>query len=118
MDVSMLLRNGRLLATALLLATLVWSQPTRVSGQAGAKNGEWRYWGGDAGSTHYSPLDQINKDNVKNLQIVWRWKNQNFGPRPEFNWEATPHMIGGVLYTTAGLSRDIVAIDAVTGETL
>src|SRR5207244_10515402 len=43
---------------------------------------------------------------------------QNFGPAPEFNLEATPLMIGGVLYTTIGTRRDVVAIDAATGETL
>ena len=91
-----------------------------AAGQYGVKagTGEWRYWGGDAGSTKYSPLDQINEDNVKNLRVVWRWKSENFGPRPDFNWEATPLMIGGVLYTTAGIRRDVVAIDGATGETL
>ena len=89
-----------------------------VAGQTGAKNGEWRAWGADGGTTHYSPLDQINKDNVKDLQIAWRWKTENFGPRPDFNYRATPLMIGGVLYTTAGSRRDVVAIDAATGETL
>ena len=102
-----------------LVAAVVWLWPAQpVSGQYGVKTGEWRYWGGDAGSTKYSPLDQINKDNVKNLRIVWRWKAENFGARPDFNWEVTPLMIGGVLYTTAGTRRDVVAIDGVTGETL
>jgi quinoprotein glucose dehydrogenase len=89
-----------------------------VAGQRGTTGGEWRYYGGDSGSTRYSPLDQINRDNVKDLQIVWRWKAQNFGAQPEFNLQATPLMIGGVLYTTAGTRRDVVAIDAATGETL
>ena len=44
--------------------------------------GDWRYYGGDAGSQKYSPLDQINRDNVKNLRIAWRWKTDNFGPAP------------------------------------
>jgi glucose dehydrogenase len=56
----------------------------------GTANGEWRYYGGDAGSTKYSPLDQINAKNVKRLEIVWRWKAENFGPRPDYNWEVTP----------------------------
>ncbi len=69
----------RVLACA--IALLAVSVLTRVplSGQSGAKNGEWRYYGGDAGSTKYSPLDQINKDNVKDLRIAWRWKAENFG---------------------------------------
>src|SRR5215813_11847845 len=47
--------------------------------QQGTKNGEWRSYGGEAGSTRYSPLDQINRDNVKNLQVAWSWKFDNFG---------------------------------------
>ena len=86
--------------------------------QRGATAGEWRFYGGDAGGTKYSPLDQINADNVKQLQIVWRWKSENFGPRPDFNWQVTPLMVGGVLYFTAGTNRAAVAADAATGETL
>ena len=93
---------------------------TAVSAMAqhGAANGEWRYYGGDTGTTKYSPLDQIDEKNVKELEIVWSWKSHNFGPRPDFNWEVTPLMVGDVLYFTAGSRRDAVAVDAVTGETL
>src|SRR5215470_2785631 len=86
--------------------------------QHGAKGGEWRYYGGDAGTTKYSALDQINAGNVKELKIAWEWKAQNFGRRPDFNWEVTPIMVGGVLYFTAGTRRDAIAVDAATGETL
>jgi quinoprotein glucose dehydrogenase len=86
--------------------------------QKGAANGEWRFYGGDAGSTKYSPLDRIDASNVKQLEIAWRWKAENFGPRPDYNWETTPLMIGGVLYFTAGSRRDAVAVDGATGETL
>ena len=106
--------SGR--ALAVLLATLLWTSP--ATAQYGAKRGEWRFYGGDAGSTKYSALEQIDRTNVKDLQIAWRWKAENFGPRPEFYYRATPLMIGGVLYTTAGFRRAVVAIDAATGETL
>src|SRR4051794_16015167 len=86
--------------------------------QQGAKNGEWRFYGGDSGTTKYSPLDQVNASNAKDLKIVWQWKAQNFGRRPDFNWEVTPLMAGGVLYFTAGTRRDAVAVDAASGETL
>jgi quinoprotein glucose dehydrogenase len=89
-----------------------------VSGQTGVTNGEWPHWGADLASTKYSSLDQINRDNVKNLRIAWRWKSENYGPRPQNNMEATPLMVGGVLYTTAGFRPNVVAIDAATGETL
>lgn len=102
----------------LTLAMLLSVGAGRARAQQGAANGEWRYYGGDAGTTKYSPLDQINASNVKQLQIVWRWKAENFGPHPDYNWEVTPLMIGGVLYFTAGSRRDVVAVDAVSGETL
>ena len=38
--------------------------------QQGMRNGEWHYWGGDAGATRYSSLDQINVSNAKNLEIA------------------------------------------------
>ncbi|MBV9505661.1 MAG: PQQ-binding-like beta-propeller repeat protein [Acidobacteriia bacterium] len=81
-------------------------------------SGEWRVNGGDTGSTRYSPLEQINAANVKDLQVVWRWKSQNMGPRPQAAWEVTPLMIGGRLYFTAGTGRTVIAADAATGETL
>jgi quinoprotein glucose dehydrogenase len=79
---------------------------------------DWRYYGGNAASQRYSPLDIINKDNVKDLTVAWRWKAANFGPRPEFNYRATPLMVDGVLYVTAGIRRVVAAIDASSGETL
>ncbi|MBI4544210.1 MAG: PQQ-binding-like beta-propeller repeat protein, partial [Gemmatimonadetes bacterium] len=81
-------------------------------------DGEWRYWGGDAGSTRYSALDQIHADNVKDLQVVWRWSAANFGPTPETYYRATPLYARGVLYTVAGERRAVAAIDPATGETL
>lgn len=79
---------------------------------------EWLQHRGDFASTNYSPLAQINKENAQNLKIAWRWKTDNFGPNPEFYFKVTPLMAKGVLYTTAGLSRSVAAIDAETGETL
>jgi len=103
------------LAAALLIACI---NGFPAHAQHGATNGEWRFYGGDSGTTKYSPLDQINASNVKDLKIAWEWKAQNFGKRPDFNWEVTPLMAGGVLYFTAGTRRDVVAVDAATGETL
>src|SRR5438477_13059725 len=85
-------------------------------GQSGAKNGEWRSYGADLGNTHYSPLDQINANNFNKLEVAWRFKTDNLGPRPEYNLESTPLMVNGVLYSTAGTRRTVVALDAATGE--
>ena len=79
---------------------------------------EWLSYHGTAASMHYTPLTQINRDNVGELEVAWRWYSANHGPQPEFNYEATPLMVDGVLYTTAGRRRDVVAIDPVTGENL
>ncbi len=86
--------------------------------QTGAKNGEWPTYGADLGNTHYSPLDQINAGNFNKLQVAWRLKTDNFGPRPETNLQSTPLMVKGVLYTTAGTRRAVVAANAATGEVL
>ncbi|MEO8370161.1 MAG: PQQ-binding-like beta-propeller repeat protein [Candidatus Solibacter sp.] len=95
--------------------------PTPLGGAAptaSAPNREWRFYGGDAASTKYSPLDQINAANVSKLHTVWSWSARNFGRTPEFNWEVTPLMVGRRLFLTAGTRRDAVALDAATGETL
>ena len=86
------------------------------AGPGAAKSAEWRYYGGDAGGTKYSPLDQINARNVKNLKLAWQWRSENFGRRPEFNWEVTPLMVGGVLYFTAGTRRDAGPAAAIAGS--
>jgi quinoprotein glucose dehydrogenase len=99
-----------------LVAVLLGSGP--ATAQHPEKNSEWRYWGGDAATSHYSPLAQIDRGNVRNLRLAWRWKSENFGPRPDDDWKVTPLVIGGVLYFTAGSARDVVAADAATGETL
>ena len=96
---------------------LFWAMlPARA--QYGAKNGEWRTYGGDLGSTRYAPLDQINAATFNKLEVAWRFKTDNLGPQPEFNFQSTPLMVNGVLYTTAGSRRAAVALDAATGEML
>src|SRR5207302_9540203 len=83
---------------------------------AQTKNGEWRTYGGDLGNTRYSALDQINALNFDKLQLAWKFSTLNLGPRPEFNLEATPLMVGGVVYTLAGGRGDVVAVAATDGE--
>ena len=89
-----------------------------ATAQTGAVDGEWRTYGGDLGSTRYAPLEQINAENFNELEMVWRFSTANLGPNPDFNYQATPLMIDGVLYATAGSRRNVVALDAATGEML
>jgi len=100
----------------LLLALLV-AGVAIAAAQQGVKDLEWRMHSGDPGSTRYSPLNQISKDNVGNLKVVWTWRSDNFGGL-EFKNETTPIMVHGVLYFTAGSRRSVIAADAGTGETL
>jgi len=89
-----------------------------ASAQHGAADGEWRFYRADSGGTRYSPLSEVNRDNVSELEIVWQWRSDNFGPEPELRGQTTPLMVDGVLYATAGATRNVVAIDAGTGQTL
>jgi len=87
-----------------------------LGGQRPAPGAEWRHYGNDVGSTRYSPLDQINASNFSKLEVAWRFKTDNLGPRPEFNLQSTPLVINGTLYSTGGTRRAAVALDAATGE--
>jgi glucose dehydrogenase len=80
--------------------------------------GEWRYWGGDAASTRYSPLDQVDASNFAELEVAWIWRGDNFGPSVDYLMRSTPLYVDGTLYTVAGLRRTVAAIDPSTGETL
>src|SRR5687767_6967087 len=108
----------------LLVAALIWpysgSGQNRGNAPASARPaGEWRNYGNDEKSTRYSPLDQIDRNTVKNLQVAWTWKFDNFGtPAETITTETTPIMVNGVLYFTAGQRRTVVAANAGTGETL
>ncbi|MGH7540850.1 MAG: hypothetical protein ACRELC_07625, partial [Gemmatimonadota bacterium] len=81
-------RGFGLVLAAVLLAVAV----APASGQArGTPEGEWRYWGGDAWSTRYSPLDQIDASNFEDLEVAWIWRGDNFSPEgPDPLLRATP----------------------------
>ena len=98
-------------------STMAHAQSTRTASFSTAA-GEWPSHTGDTRGTRYSPLDQITATNFSNLEVAWRFKTDQLGPRPEFKLEGTPLMVGNVLYTTAGTRRAVVALDAVTGELL
>ena len=97
-----------------LLAPLA-GNAARAQGAA-APDTEWRSYGGNLASTRYSPLAQINAGNFSKLELAWRFKPDMLGPRPEYVFETTPLLIKGILYTTAGSRRDVVALDASNGE--
>ncbi len=101
----------------LLGAALAASLSAQRSPASGAStNVEWRAYGGDLRHQHYSPLAQIDAGNFNSLEVAWRFRTDSLGPRPEFKLEGTPLAVNGILYTTAGTRRAVVALDAATGE--
>jgi len=80
--------------------------------------GEWTTYGANLGSHRYSPLDQINADNFKNLQVAWSLRTDFLGPRPDGLYGATPLYVNNTLYTTAGMRRAVIAMNPGTGEML
>ncbi len=83
---------------------------------ATASDTEWRGYANDLANTRYAPLDQINAGNFNDLEVAWRFPTAMLGSRPEYMYETTPLLIRGRLYTTAGSRRDVVCLDAATGE--
>src|SRR5262245_56052503 len=117
-----MVRTARQSAAALgiLMLAFAWYGP-RLSSQSppaslpSTKNGEWTHYTADVRGSKFSPLDQITAANFNKLEVAWRFKTDAFGPRPEYKLEGTPLMIKGVLYTTAGTRRSVIALDAKTG---
>lgn len=112
----------RLLASAAAIAifsiTFVYSSyaQTQPHGQPSTTKGDWPMYFADLSGSRYSPLDQINSSNFNQLEVAWHFKTDNLGARPEYKLEGTPLEINGTVYTTAGTRRDVIALNAKTGE--
>jgi glucose dehydrogenase len=111
------MKRFRLSCGVLALATLLGVPSGGLAQLTGTENGQWRYLGGDAGHTRSSRLNQINASNFSNLKVAWIFRGDNFGPGVEYTFRSTPVFVDGVLYTVVGQRRQVVAIDAGTGET-
>jgi quinoprotein glucose dehydrogenase len=104
-----------------LILSFVSTGPLRAQNAA---RGQWRYWGGDAGVTKYSGVDQITAANVKDLRIVWRRPAVDATLTKAFpdltaspNLRGTPIMVDGVLYAPNGVGL-LEAFDPATGKTI
>ncbi len=104
-----------------LLSSLALGAVAMVAvAQNGVSDGQWPSYGGDLGSTKYAALDQIDRENVKDLRVVWEWispdnalAEENPGLR-SFGYKSTPLMIDDVLYINTSFGA-VAAIDARTG---
>jgi len=102
-----------LAAGALTLPAITWSQQG-----TSVYEGDWPSWAGSWNASRYSPLDQINAENVDELEIAWQWSTQGFGPGTDFVNPSTPLEVDGVLYANVGTTRNVVALDATSGQVL
>ncbi|MSO56943.1 MAG: pyrroloquinoline quinone-dependent dehydrogenase [Acidobacteria bacterium] len=109
-------RLPRLFLLCILAAAVPLSGQSPATGKPTTANGEWPDHSADLRGSKYSPLDQINASNFGQLQVAWRFKTDNLGPRPEYKLEGTPVMVKGMLYTTGGTRRSVVSLDGRTGE--
>jgi quinoprotein glucose dehydrogenase len=77
----------------------------------------WSHYGGDAGATRYSPLTQITRGNVANLEVAWVHRSGDLLPEEvgKTAYQATPVLDDGTLYVCSPLNR-VFALDAETGE--
>ena len=104
-----------------LATTVLASMASPVSfSQQGTSvyEGDWPSWAGSSNASRYSPLDQITAENVNDLEIAWRWSTQGFGPGTDFVNPSTPLEVDGVLYANVGTTRNVVALDATSGQVL
>ena len=115
----MIKHRNKALGAGIALATLtgLWHSPLIAQDGTDAP-GEWRYIGGNAGHTRYTPLEQIDAENFESLEVAWIWRGDNFGPSVDYVFRSTPLYVDGLLYTVAGQRRTVAAIDAATGETI
>ena len=81
--------------------------------------GNWAFYGGDAGGSRYSPLQDINADNVAQLQQVWEFHtgdvSDGSADRPKSEFETTPIVVGNTMYFSTPFNR-VIALDPETGK--
>jgi quinoprotein glucose dehydrogenase len=101
-----------------LVSSVAWLAQAQPVARAAETQNQWPTYGGNLASQRYSPLDQIDKDNFRDLRIAWRLRTDFLGARPDTLYSATPLYMNNTLYTTAGTRRAVVALDPATGEML
>ena len=114
-----MINTGKPLAPFILaVGVLACSSAANSQPGTSVNEGDWPNIHGSASADRYSPLDQINADNVQDLEIAWTFSTVNFGPTTDFVNPSTPLEIDGVLYANIGSTRNVVALDATSGQVL
>ena len=102
---------GGILCIGILVSSLFAPAIARATAQQAAANVDWSINGGD-GNIRFSPLTQINKSNVKSLQVAWTYDSHDSFKDSEM--QSNPIVTDGVLYATTPTMK-VVAVNAVTG---
>ena len=102
----------------LVLAVIAFGAVIAALLFSAAPEGDWPFYGHDAGGQRYSPLSAINRENVGRLQVAWTYRTGD-GYQPEHSnptaFEATPLYVNGTLYIATPLGH-VVALDPLTGK--
>ena len=120
--------SKRSLLTDLILVILCVLLFGPAQAQYGTLSGDWPSYGGDTGSTKYSPLDQINAQNFQELEVAWTWTSIDGGLDLEAiqqineavrinNFQGTPLKVDDKLFIITALNQ-VAALDPINGETL
>ena len=108
-------RHGRFWLFAVLILTAFAGVDARQDRRvpefsAGSAYGGWSSYGGGPEQIRYSSLTQINRSNVRRLEVAWTYDSGETG-----GLQANPIVVDGVLFTTTPKHR-VVALDASTGS--
>src|SRR5437016_14606291 len=99
------------LSSALLVCICTVAGQERTASPARYR--DWKVYGGGLDNIHYSSLRQINRDNVRRLQVAWSYDSADAFPSSEM--ECNPIVVDGILYATTPKLR-LIALDAATGK--
>ena len=91
-----------------------------VSGSDSNRASQWREYGGTKAGTRYVPTDQINRDNVQQLEVAWRYRSGDMpAAYPQahnaYSFQATPLKVDDSLYFCSP-HNTVIALDAETGR--
>lgn len=115
------MRPFKALVVVVILSTILFTDIQHIYAQAKRQNEDWPAYGNDGGGNRYSPLTEVNSENVKKLQVAWIFRTQELETYAQTKamskaaFEATPVMTGNTLYFSTPSSR-VFAIDAITGK--
>jgi quinoprotein glucose dehydrogenase len=110
---------SKLASLLLTTAILTFASRATAANPPGDSTDDWPSYGHDPGGMRYSPLMQINRDNVLQLKIAWIFHtgeiSDGSGGRKRSGFETTPLVVDGTLYLTTPFNR-VIALDPETGK--